>query len=133
MNASAPETNASAEVVEWVLSYYQAIDGGDIDTAMQDFAPDARSRFGNGEFVVGRDAIREDLAQKSLGVRSLSHHFNSIWDVGNGVIVLDADIDFVRHDGVTVRAHGAGLFRHRDRQWTEQLHYVDLSGVFGAS
>jgi ketosteroid isomerase-like protein len=133
MNASPQATNAGGEIVEWVMSYYKAIDAGDIDTAIQFFAPNARVRFGNADFVVGRDAIHQDLGSKSASFRSLTHHFNNIWDVGDGVIVLDADIDFVRLDGVTVRAYGAGLFRHRDRQWTEQLHYVDLSEVFGVS
>jgi hypothetical protein len=123
---------ASRETTDWVLSYYKAVDSGDIGTMMTYFAPDARSRFGNAAFVYGRAAIERDLVTKSRGVRAIAHHFNNIWDADDGVIVLDADIDFTRHDGVVVRAHGAGLFRHHDQLWTEQLHYVDLSGVFGA-
>jgi ketosteroid isomerase-like protein len=122
----------SIETLEWIRQYYKAVDAGDIDTVMTYFAQDARSRFANGEVVYGRDAIRADLAAKSQGVRSISHHFNNIWEAEEGVIVLDATMKFTRHDGVTVPANGAGLFRYRDRVWTEQLHFVDLSDVFGA-
>lgn len=123
---------ATADTLGWVMSYYDAIHANDFDTAMRYFTSDARCRFGNADFVVGIDAIREDLVAKHNTFRSLRHRFNNIWDVGDGVLVLDADAFFERHDGVTVHANGAGIFRYRGQQWTEQLHYADTSGVFTA-
>jgi ketosteroid isomerase-like protein len=121
---------AGPETLEWVMSYYKAVDADDVDTMMQYFTPDARLRFGNGEFIVGSDAIRETLVGMAAGFRSLTHHFNNVWEAEDGVLVLDADAEFVRLDGATVVANGCAIFRHRGRQWTEQLHYADVSGVF---
>ena len=102
----------------------------DFDTAMRYYTDDTRVRFGNGPFVVGRDAVRDELVAKHSTFRSLTHEFHEIWDVGRGLLVLEADISFTRHDGTVVRTRAAGFFRHRGRRWTQQLHFGDTSPVF---
>jgi hypothetical protein len=78
-------------VPEWVANMYREVDAGNLDGYIDDFADDARLRFGSGPVIEGKSAVREALAagHRAHGMR---HKILAAWEVGDTTIVeFDAE------------------------------------------
>ena len=53
--------------MEWVEQTYEALDAKDVDAFVAQLTPGATVRFGNGEPVAGRVAIRDAFGEFQIG------------------------------------------------------------------
>ncbi len=113
-----------------VIDVFQAVDSKDASAFVTHLTPDAVFRYANAPPVIGKDAIREAVAQFFAAVASLRHDIEQTWVLGEMVFVK-GEVNYVRHD-----ASKAGpfpflnLFKMRDGQIAEYLIYVDISPLW---
>jgi ketosteroid isomerase-like protein len=122
--------SASARSEAWIRRYYERCDDQDIEGAMQYWAPDAVFRFGNDEAVVGCDAIAAKSRQLIESTARQTHNLLGVWDLPNGVVVIEVKVAFVRLDGGQASVGGLGICRVDGERFLEQRIYADLAPVF---
>jgi len=125
-----------AAVIEWVRDLYaRAVDHKDAAGFAAAFTPDAWLRFGNAEPLVGREAIREAIAQFFTAFVALRHESAGIFYDGD-TLVSEAVVTYTRHDRRVVTVPAVTIFRiaGTDEQGTplaDQCRiYVDLTPLF---
>ena len=132
------ETARAREVVErWAHDLYaDAVDHKDAAGFAAAFTPDAWLRFGNAPPIVGRDAIREAIAQFFAAFDSLRHESKGTFLDGH-TLILEAVVTYARHDGGVVSVPAVTIFRLVEdsaRPVADQCRiYVDLAPLFAPS
>jgi uncharacterized protein (TIGR02246 family) len=127
---------ARAAVIEWVRDLYaRAVDHKDAAGFAAAFTPDAWLRFANAAPVVGREAIREAIAQFFTAFVSLRHESAGIWYEGD-TLITEAVVTYTRHDRREVTVPAVTIFRvagvdERGAPLADQCRiYVDLTPLF---
>ena len=87
--------------MEWVEQTYEALDAKDVDAFVAQLTPGATVRFGNGEPVAGRVAIRDAFGEFFDAIDAMSHGFTSQLRVDD-TLVIEEIVSFTRRDGTTV-------------------------------
>jgi hypothetical protein len=88
-------------------------------------------RFGNGEPVVGRVAIRDAFREFLDAVASVSHAYSTQLRVDDTLIV-ETTVTAARHDGTTVVLPSATVFELTERKAERMQTYIDVSTLFAA-
>jgi hypothetical protein len=109
--------------MEWVESTYEALDAKDVDAFVAQLTPGAEVRFGNGEPVTGRVAIRDAYSEFFKEIDTVSHAFTSQLRVDD-TLVIEQMITFARRDGHAV------LFELTDGKADRMQTYIDVSPLF---
>lgn len=116
--------------MEWVEQTYEALDAKDVDAFVAQLTPGATVRFGNGDPVAGRVAIRDAFGEFFDAIGTMSHAFTSQLRVDD-TLVIEELITFTRRDGTTAVLPAATVCElsegHADRMQT----YIDVSPLFG--
>lgn len=98
------------EVVRWADTLYtEHVDHKDADGFAAVFTDDATLRFGNSETLPGREAIKLAIVQFFTAFKSLRHHSGRTWIDGD-VVVLEAVVTYIRHDGQEVTVPATTIF-----------------------
>ncbi len=97
---------------DWVKHYYAVVDSMDVEKFAPLHTEDVRLRFGNAETVVGRDAVVRGIADFWGSIKGLRHNFVQTWDEGD-VEIVEALIDYTRHDGKVVTLPCTSILRKR--------------------
>ncbi|HWZ17863.1 MAG TPA: nuclear transport factor 2 family protein, partial [Ktedonobacteraceae bacterium] len=90
---------------------------------------DVRLRFGNAETVVGRDAVVGGIVGFWGSIKGLRHNFVQTWDEGD-IEIVEALIDYTRHDGKVVPLPCTSILRKRGDLVQDLRIYMDVSPVF---
>ena len=108
------------------------IDGMDTAASVKLFAESATLTFGNGQPMVGRDAIKAGTAVFYSSIAGLRHRILNEWTVGQDTIV-EAAVTYTRHDGRQVTIPAASIWRVReDGLITDYRVFIDLAPVYAA-
>lgn len=127
------------DVLAWARELYdQHVDRKDAAGFAAAFTPDGRLRFGNNDWLVGRDAIEAAIAQFFTAMIDLRHESTGVHLAGD-TLVLEALVTYTRHDRkrVTVTAatiyHLAGADADGRPLADSCRIYVDLAPLFAPS
>lgn len=108
------------------------IDGMDAAESVKLFAESARLTFGNGQPMVGRDAIKAGTDVFYSSIAGLRHRILNEWTVGQDTIA-EAAVTYTRHDGRQVTIPAATIWRVRDDGLiTNYRVFIDLAPVYAA-
>ena len=126
------------DVIRWADTLYSDhVDHKDADGFAAVFTPGATLRFGNADALTGRDAIRDAITQFFTAFKSLRHHSGRTWIEGD-IVVLEAVVTYVRHDGKEVTVPAVTIFHLVPGSASstpladECRIYVDLAPLFAA-
>ena len=104
--------------MEWVEQTYEALDEKDVDAFVAQLTPGATVRFGNGEPVAGRVAIRDAFGEFINAIHTMSHAF------------IEELVTFIRRDGTTVVLPAATVCELTEGKADRLQTYIDVSTVF---
>ena len=116
--------------MEWVEQTYEALDAKDVDAFVAQLTPGAMVRFGNGEPVAGRVAIRDAFGEFFDAIGTVSHAFTSQLRIDD-TLVIEEIVTFTRRDGATVVLPAATICELTQGKADRMQTYIDLSPVFG--
>ncbi len=114
---------------DWVKRYYSVVDSMNVEEFTALHTEDVRLRFGNAETVVGRDAVVSGIAGFWGSIKGLRHNFVQTWDEGD-VEIVEALIDYTRHDGKVVTLPCTSILRKKGDLVQDLRIYMDISPVF---
>lgn len=115
--------------MEWVEQTYEALDEKNVDAFVAQLTPGATLRFGNGDPVAGRVAIREALGEFFDAIGTMSHAFTSQLRVDD-TLVIEEMVAFTRRDGTTVVLPAATVCELTEGQADRMQTYIDVSQLF---
>ena len=114
---------------DWAKRYYSAVDSMNVEEFTALHTEDVRLRFGNAETVVGRDAVVGGIVGFWGSIKGLRHNFVQTWDEGD-VEIVEALIDYTRHDGKVVTLPCTSILRKRGDLVQDLRIYMDVSPVY---
>ena len=117
--------------MEWVEQTYEALDEKDVDAFVAQLTPGATVRFGNGEPVAGRVAIREAFGEFLDAIGTMSHAFTSQLRVDD-TLVIEEMVAFTRRDGTSVVLPAATVCELTQGKADRMQTYIDVSQLFAA-
>ena len=112
-----------------VTQTFADIDAFDPDKFVAHLTPDVTFRFGNGDPVTGRDAVREAVAGFFSTIDGLTHHIRKVFESGDTVIA-QIDVEYLRKDGKTVTVPNADILVYEGDLVRDWQIYIDLTPVF---
>ena len=115
--------------MEWVEQTYEALDEKDVDAFVAQLTPGATVRFGNGEPVAGRVAIREAFGEFFDAIGAMSHAFTSQLRVDD-TLVIEEMVAFTRRDGTAVVLPAATVCELTQGKADRMQTYIDVSPLF---
>lgn len=115
--------------MEWIERTYTALDAKDLETFVAQLTPGATVRFGNGEPVAGRVAIRDAFEELFASIESVSHAYTAQLRVDD-TLVIEAIATYTRLDGMSVVIPSATVCELTEGQAERMQIYADVSPVF---
>jgi ketosteroid isomerase-like protein len=115
--------------MEWVEQTYEALDSKDVDGFVAQLTPGATVRFGNGDPVVGRVAIRDAFREFLDAIDTISHAFTAQLRVDD-TLVLEQIVTLSRRDGTAVVLPAAAVCELTEGKADRMQTYIDVSPVF---
>lgn len=112
-----------------ISRYYAAVDAMDVEKFAALHTEDTRLRFGNAETIVGRDAAVQGIVDFWGAIKGLHHNFVQTWDEGD-VEIVEALVDYTRHDGKVVTVPATSILRKRGDLVQDLRIYIDIAPVF---
>ncbi|WIX77062.1 nuclear transport factor 2 family protein [Amycolatopsis carbonis] len=80
---------------------------------LEGFADEATMTYGSNDPMAGRDAIRGGLEWLFTTYSRMRHEFRNLWSSG-AVLLLEANVTYVRPDGREVTLPVVTIIEHRD-------------------
>ena len=108
---------------------FEDIDSMDPDRYARHLSDDVVMRFGNGEPVVGRVAVRDAWAGFCADLNGVSHDLVERWDVGAATIV-EAQVTYTRADDTTVTVPVVTIYRSSRDLIDDYRIFIDLAPLF---
>lgn len=115
--------------MEWIEETYAALDDKNVDAFVAQLTPGATVRFGNGEAVAGRVAIRDAFGEFFHAVGTMSHAFTSQLRVDD-TLIIEEIVTFTRRDGTTVVVPAATVCELTEGKADRFQTYIDVSLLF---
>lgn len=115
--------------MEWVEATYEALDAKDVDAFVARLTPGAEVRFGNGDSVAGRVAVRDAYSEFFAAIDTVSHAFTSQLRVDD-TLIIEQMVTVGRRDGTTVVLPAVTIFELTDDKADRMQTYIDVSPVF---
>ena len=126
-------------VFRWARELYdRSVDRKDAAGFAAAFTPDARLRFANNDWLVGREAIEAAIAQFFTAMIDLRHE-STYTHLAGDTLVLEALVTYTRHDRNRVTVSACTVFRLAGadadgRPLADECRiYVDLTPLFAPS
>ena len=123
-------------VFRWAQDLYdRSVDRKDAAGFAAAFTPDARLRFANNDWLVGRETIEAAIAQFFTAMIDLSHE-STYTHLAGDTHLLAALLTYTRHDRQRVTVPAAPIFRlagadESGRPLADECRiYVDLTPLF---
>lgn len=116
-----------AELTERVFT---AVDAGDTATFTKFFSDTGRFVFGNGEPLVGHDAIAEGIGRFFGTIGGLLHEVVNEWVTGPDTVV-ELQVTYERLDGRSVSVPGVTIFHLDEAGLIDHYRiFIDLAPVY---
>lgn len=116
---------------DWVRNYFTTVDTLDVDAIAAHFTEDGKFRFSNQPLAIGKQAVRDALAQFFETIAAMHHESIGIWlgDDGNSA-VWEADVTYTRLNGTQVTLACASILRSQNDQIYDFRMNMDISPVY---
>jgi ketosteroid isomerase-like protein len=116
---------------QWVHNYFQTVDTLDANAIAAHFTEDGKFRFSNQPPAIGKQAIRDALAQFFSTIEAMHHENTGLWlgDDGNSA-VYEVDVTYTRKDGTQITLPCASILRSRDDKVYDFRMNMDISPVY---
>jgi hypothetical protein len=118
--------------MEWLENTFDALDSKNVDAFVANLTPGAEIRFGNGEPVVGRVAIRDAFREFLDALGSVSHAYTTQLRIDD-TLFTETIVTVTRRDGTTVVLPSATVFELIEGKAERMQTYIDVSPVFAAA
>ena len=115
--------------MEWVETTFEALDAKDADAFVAQLTPGAEVRYGNGEPVEGRVAVRDAFNDFFRTIDTISHAFTSQLRVDDTLIV-EQTVTVARRGGNAVVLPAATIFELTEGKADRMQTYIDVSPLF---
>lgn len=115
----------------WVHNYFKTVDTLDADAIVAHFTDDSSFRFSNQPAAIGKQAVRDSLAQFFATIQAMHHEKAGLWlgEDGNSA-VWEADVTYIRKNGTQVTLPCASILRsHHDKIYDFRMN-MDISPVY---
>ena len=116
-------------LIALVQRIFAAADQLHLDEWLTYFAEDARFRFGNAEFMTGREAIHLVMAQFFSVIKAMHHDFDGMYQQDN-IVIAEAMVTFTRLDDNVVYIPATTIFRMQDDRVQDFRLYMDAAPLF---
>ena len=108
---------------------FDDIDSMDPDRYARHLSEDVVMRFGNGEPVVGRGAVREAWAAFCADLHGVRHDLVERWDTG-GATIVEARVTYTRADDSKVTVPVVTIYRAAGALIGDYRIFIDLAPLF---
>jgi ketosteroid isomerase-like protein len=115
--------------MEWVEQTYEALDAKDVEAFVAQLTPGATVRFGNGEPLSGRVAIRDAYQEFFDAIGTISHAFTAQLRVDD-TLIIEAIVTVARRDGTAVVLPAATVCELSEGKADRLQTYIDVSPLF---
>jgi hypothetical protein len=115
--------------MEWIENTFDALDSKNVDAFVANLTPGAEVRFGNGDPVVGRVAIRDAFREFLDAVGSVSHAYTTQLRIDDTLFV-ESMVTVTARAGTTVVLPSATVFELIEGKAERMQTYIDVSPVF---
>lgn len=112
-----------------VAAIFADIDLFDPDKFVTHLTEDVVFRFGNGEPVTGRAAVKEAVGGFFSTIDGLTHHILRSWDADE-VTIVQNDVEYRRKDGKHVTIPNSDILVFAGDLVSNWQIYIDLAPVF---
>lgn len=116
--------------MKWIEETYEAFDAKDVDAFVAQLTPGATLRFGNGEPLAGRVAIRDAISEFFDAIGTVSHAFTAQLRIDD-TLVIEEMVTFTRRDGSTAVLPAATVCELTQGKADRMQTYIDVSPFFG--
>ena len=93
------------------------------------FADNGSFKFGNGETVTGKDAVREYVAGLISSLNDLSHRIQAITTNGDS-LMCRGEVTYTRKDSSKLPIPFANYFKLQNGLASEYQVYADISALY---
>ncbi|MGW0903288.1 nuclear transport factor 2 family protein [Streptomyces sp. NPDC002853] len=112
-----------------VARIFRDIDTFDPGKFVAHLTKDVVFRFANSPELIGRQAVRQGVADFFATIAGLSHRLLRTWEMGNTVIV-QTEVTYTRKDGKQVTVPNADILTFHGDKAQEWRIYIDLTPVY---
>ena len=110
----------------WYEDFYAGVDAMDPTIVDQFCSPDTTVRFANHPAAVGPEAVRESPEYLWSTIAGLRHQIIEVIEDGDRAVV-EAVVEYTRHDQTVVSIPVATAIRRRDGLIVSQRIYIDMT------
>jgi ketosteroid isomerase-like protein len=120
---------ATQSSIDWLESYYTAMDSLQFDKVAEFLDEDCHNFYATGTELVGRDKILA-RGERNLGLlERIRHSVRNVWEEGDELI-FELAVTYWRKDGEVIERPGMGIFVLKDGRIAQQRLFVDANGVW---
>ena len=112
-----------------VAAIFADIDAFDPSRFVAHLTPDVVFRFGNGDPVIGREAVEAAVAGFFSTISGLRHQVANIWQVDD-IAIARIDVEYTRLDGKVVVVPNADILEFEGDLVKHWQIYIDLTPVY---
>jgi hypothetical protein len=115
--------------MEWVEQTYEAFDAKDVEAFVAQLTPGATLRFGNGEPLAGRVAIRDAFGEFFETIGTVGHAFTAQLRIDD-TLIIEEMVTFTRRDGSAAVLPAATVWELSQGKADRMQTYIDVSSLF---
>jgi SnoaL-like domain len=112
-----------------VAAIFSDIDSFDPSKFVAHLTDDVVFRFGNGDPVIGREAVAAAVGGFFTTIAGLKHQIKNIWQVED-VAIAQIDVEYTRLDGKVVVTPNADILEFEGALVKSWQIYIDLAPVY---
>lgn len=122
-------SNLTPATKEWVSRLYAAVDGMNQANFKSFLDDESVLYFGNHPKSTGAEVISQGIDNFWKSIGGLHHKFHRVWENGDTVI-LDALIDYTRHDGKVVEIPCVTIVSREEETVRDMRIYLDVAPIY---
>ena len=120
---------ASPSALQWLRSYYDAIDNLRFDEVAEFLHEDCACQYPSGAVIAGRERFIRSGRRDLGALQGIRHELRDAWEEGEELI-FELVVTYWREDGAKIVRPGVGIFVLDDDRIRAQRLFVDARGVW---
>jgi hypothetical protein len=116
-------------MADWMREYFDDVDNMRLEGLTSRLSDNVVVRFGNNPPAHGKEQVATNISRFWSMIAGIKHTFVNQWEVDETGIV-EAEIDYLRKDGATVKVPCTTILHRSDDLVDEVRVYIDLAPVF---
>lgn len=121
-------TQEKSEHTDLIAALYTAVDALNVQGVVDQVTEDVRFQLGNGDPIVGRDAVRDANAAFFGTIQAMRHTITEVWSVDNTAI-CNGSVHYTRKDETEHEVPFAAHLGLSKGKVSDYKVFVDISGL----